>query len=223
MDSLSRRTFVGMSVASVSAICLPQVAAAAEPPAQCVSSGLPFLPNRLTVSCASRRNFRAFRQYSDYLGLAGVVSMTFVRGKLGSYEAGNLFLFPWVKPKGKGRTWPAAVPTDATLFVNSSPIPNAALPVDESFCRFKLQAPWASFIGFQVDTPFETWEARRAWYTNIHKLADGEGIGICWTSANLNDPWFGGSHWIPDSETCSGKAWRKLIVDGLNQASVAAC
>jgi hypothetical protein len=223
MDSLSRRTFVGMSVASVSAICLPQVAGAAEPPAQCVSSGLPFLPNRLTVSCASRRNFRAFRQNSDYLGLAGVVSMTFVRGRLGSYEAGNLFLFPWIKPKGKGKAWPAAVPTNATLFVNSSPIPDATLPVDEYFCRFVLQAPWASFIGFQLDKPFSASDARLAWFSNADKLADGQGVGIDWTSANLNNPWFGGSNWIPNSDMCSGKAWRQLIVDGLQQTSVGAC
>src|ERR1700719_1985734 len=100
MDGLSRRTFVGMSVGAASAIYMPQLAAAAGTPVECVSSGLPFLPNRLTVSCASRRNFRVFRQNSDYLGLAGVVSMTLVRGSLAAYEAGSLFLFPWLKPKG---------------------------------------------------------------------------------------------------------------------------
>jgi hypothetical protein len=222
MDSLSRRTFVGMSVAGVSAIFLPQVAGA-QTAAQCVSSGLPFLPNRLTVSCASRRNFRAFRQNSDYLGLAGVVSMTFVRGSRGTYEAGNLFLFPWVKPQGKGRAWPAVVPTDATLFVNASPIPDETLPPDEYFCRVVLQAPWTSFIGFQLDNPFSPSDARLAWFSNLDKLADGQGVGIDWTSANLNNSWFGGSHWIPDSQTCSGKAWRKVIVDGLHQASVGTC
>jgi hypothetical protein len=124
---------------------MPQLAAAAGTPAQCVSGGLPFLPNRLTVSCAAQRNFRAFRPNSDYLGLAGVVSMTSVRGSLASYEAGNLFLFPWLKPKGQalgqGKAWPAVVPTNATLFVNASPIPNATLPLDEYFCRIALQAP----------------------------------------------------------------------------------
>jgi hypothetical protein len=89
-----------MSMAGVSTICLPWIAGAAETAPQCVSGGLPFLPNRLTVSCASQRNFRAFRQNSDYLGLAGVVSMTFVRGRQGSFEAGSLLLFPWLKPKG---------------------------------------------------------------------------------------------------------------------------
>jgi hypothetical protein len=178
------------------------------------------------VDCASKRNFHAFRQYPEYLGLAGVVSMTFVRGSYGSYEAGNLFLFPWLKPKGqalKGRTWPAFVPVNATQVVNSSPIPNAALPLDESFCRFRLKAPWASFIGFQVDTPVKKWEARWAWYTNVDSLADGKGIGITWTSHNLNQPWFAGSRWIPNTDACNGKAWRAVIIAGLNRASIAAC
>ena len=36
-------------------------------------------------------------------------------------------------------------------------------------------------------------------------------------------PWFGGSHWIPGTDTCHGDAWRSLVVAGLKQASVAAC
>jgi hypothetical protein len=227
MDGLSRRTFVGMSIGSVSAICMPQLAAAAGAPAQCVSSGAPFLPNRLTVSCASGRNFRAFRQNSAYLGLAGVVSMTLVNGKLGSYEAGNLFLFPWLKPKGQalgsGRAWPAVVPANATLSVTASPIPDGTLPADEYFCRIVLQAPWTSFIGFQLDNPYSPSDASLAWFSNVDKLADGQGVGIDWTSSNLNNLWFGGSNWIPDSATCSGKAWRQVIIDGINRASVGAC
>jgi hypothetical protein len=227
MDGLSRRTFVGMSIGSVSAMCMPQLAAAAGAPAQCVSSGAPFLPNRLTVSCASGRNFRAFRQNSAYLGLAGVVSMTLVNGKLGSYEAGNLFLFPWLKPKGQalgsGRAWPAVVPANATLSVTASPIPDGTLPPDEYFCRIVLQAPWTSFIGFQLDNPYSPSDASLAWFSNVDKLADGQGVGIDWTSSNLNNLWFGGSNWIPDSATCSGKAWRQVIIDGINRASVGAC
>ena len=96
--------------------------------AQCVSGPLPaFLPNMLTVDCASRRNFQLFRQNSAYLGLAGVVSMSFVRGKLGSYEAGNLFLFPWLKPKGQalgaGKVWNSVVPTSATAVRAGKPDP----------------------------------------------------------------------------------------------------
>jgi hypothetical protein len=191
-----------------------------------VSGYLPeFLPNRLTVDCASKQNFQAFRRYSDYLGLAGVVSMTFVRANMGTYPAGNLFLFPWLKPKGQAlrRAWPAVVPTNATLLANSSPIPDATLPLDEYFCRYVLQAPSTSFIGFQVDAPFGAADASRDWFTNVDKLADGKGAGVDWTSANLNRPWFGGSHWIPSTDTCKGKAWRQVIIDGINQASTAAC
>jgi hypothetical protein len=214
-----------MSVGGLSALCLapPAIAAA---PAQCVSGGLPgFLPNRLTVDCASKRNFQAFRQNSDYLGLAGVVSMTSVQAKVGAFQAGNLFLFPWLKPKGQQlrRAWPAVMPTNAMLFVNASPIPDATLPLDEYFCRFVLQAPWTSFLGFQVDIPFGASDARRDWFTNVDKLADGKGVGVDWTSANLNNSWFGGSHWIPNSDTCNGKAWRQVIIDGLKQASAGAC
>jgi len=228
MDHLSRREFTGLSIGGLSALALPSSAiAAAEAPVQCVTGGLPgFLPNRLTVDCASKRNFQIFRRYSDYLGLAGVVSMTFVRANAGQYPAGNLFLFPWLKPKGQAlnnRAWPAVVPANATQFVNSSPIPNATLPLDEYFCRVVLQAPWTSFIGLQVDIPYSAAEGKLGWFTNVEKLADGKGVGIDWTSANLNSQWFGGSHWIPGTDACSGKAWRQVIIDGVNQASVAAC
>jgi hypothetical protein len=65
----------------------------------CVTSGLqPFTPNRLTVDCASRRNFALWRKNVTYQGLAGAVSMSFVRGKYGEFPAGNLFLFPWHCP-----------------------------------------------------------------------------------------------------------------------------
>jgi hypothetical protein len=227
MANLSRRAFVGVSLAGASALCVAPSLATAAATQQCVTGGLPgFLPNSLTVDCGSRRNFQAFRQYPDYLGLAGVVSMTSVRGSQGSYPAGSLFLFPWLKPKGqalKGKTWPALLPLSATQAVNASPIPNAYLPLDEYFCRFVLQAPWTSFIGFQVDKPHGAAQAGRDWFSNVDKLADGAGIGVDWTSSNLNNPWFGGSHWIPSGDACNGKAWRGLIVAGLTQASVGAC
>jgi hypothetical protein len=61
------------------------------------------------------------------------------------------------------------------------------------------------------------------WVTNVDKLADGGRVGINWTSANLNNAWFGGNSCIPNTDTCNGNAWRKVIVDGLNQASIGAC
>jgi hypothetical protein len=209
-----------MTVGGLSALCLPRSVIAAP---QCVASGTSvLLPSRLTVDCASKRNFQTFRQNPGYVGLAGAVSLSVVKGKLGTYSAGNLFLFPWVKPKGKGQNVPAVVPASATIYVSAAPIPDATLPVDEYFCRFVLKAPLTSFIGFQVDNVFDALDAKRDWFSNVDQLADGAGVGIDWTSANLNNPWFGGSHWIP-TDTCDGPTWRKLIVDGLQQASIPVC
>jgi len=225
-DHFTRRAFVGASI--VTAATLPQsiaALAAPEAPLKCVTGPLPgFLPNRLTVDCASRMNFRLFRKNPDALGLAGVVSMTFVRGKIGSYGAGNLFLFPWLK-KGGGQkiVWPSVAPTDATQFIQANPIPNSFLPPDEYFCDQVLGAPSLGFIGFQVGAPFGKGRAKLQWITDLEKLADGGPVGINWTSSNLNRTWFGGSSSIPNDETCNGAAWRKVIVQGLNQASVAAC
>ncbi|MGB9365252.1 MAG: hypothetical protein WCE79_04480 [Xanthobacteraceae bacterium] len=225
MKMMNRRAFVGASLAAFETLRHPFLASAAT---QCVTGGLPaFLPNRLTVDCASRQNFRTFRQNSTYLGLTGVVSMTFVRGRYGSYSAGNLFLFPWLKDKGRAlganRPWGCVLPTSATASMQASPIPGATLPVDEYFCRIVLQSPWTSFIGVMVDEPYSKTDARLDWFSNIDKLADGKGVGIDWTSHNLNNPWFGGSRYIPDTGDCSGAAWRQLIADGLMQASVPTC
>lgn len=218
IHGLDRRTFL------VSAGAFAFIQQPASAIAQTCTGNLPsFLPNYLTVDCASKRNFALFRQNTDYLGLTGLVSMTFVRGKLGSYEAGNLFLFPWLKPKGQalgqGKVWGSVVPTSATLFKAASPIPGPALPPDDYFCNFVLQAPPPSFIGFGVNAPFDKLEAKLGLYSNVDKLADGKPVGIDWASSNLNHPWFGGSRQIPGAATCNGAAWRKLIAEGLNQAS----
>jgi len=224
MSELSRRAFLGASLISLETFTHPVQALAA----QCVTGSLPaFLPNRLTVDCASRLNFRTFRQNTAYLGLTGVVSMTSVRGRFGSYPAGNLFLFPWLKPKGlalgASKRWSCAMPISATGVAQASPIPGAALPVDEYYCRLVVQAPWDSFIGVMIDEPYGTADARLDWFSNVDRLADGKGIGIDWTSSNLNGPWFGGSHFIPPSDDCSGNAWRRLIAEGLVQASAGVC
>lgn len=221
MADYNRRTFVGGSVAGLTVLAMPTALQAAE---QCVTGSLPaFQPTMLSVDCASKRNFQLFRKASDLVGLAGVVSMSFVRGSQGSYSAGNLFLFPWLKPKGQGRNVAASMPLNATQFVGANAIPDASLPLDEYFLRFVLRAPWSAFIGFQIDTPYSAIDARHDWCSNVDKLADGRGVGIDWTSHNLNGAWFGGSHWIPGTDTCGGKAWRALVVAGLAQASTAAC
>jgi hypothetical protein len=97
------------------------------------------------------------------------------------------------------------------------------LPLDEYFCRYLLEAPYATFIGVRADVPVNINDSRRPWYTNVDKLADGKPVSVAWNSDNLNDPWFGGSRMIPSDATCNGSSWRKLIVDGLNQASVGMC
>lgn len=222
MTRLDRRAFFGMSVGAVSLLRDP-FSAAAQTPA-CVPGGMAqFLPVRLNVDCASRRNFQLFRKNTDDVGLAGVVSMSFVRGRVGSYDAGSMIVFPWLKPKGKSReALLAQLPVNSQQFVSSSPIPDATLPLDEYVCTYRLQAPSAMFIGFQVDVPWSRLEGRFDWFSNA-RLADGKGVGIDWTSSNLNHPWFGGSRFIPVKDTCNGPAWRKLIVDGLNQASTGVC
>jgi hypothetical protein len=173
------------------------------------------------VDCASKRNFRSFRRSPEVLGLAGVVSMSFVRGSQGTYPAGNLFLFPWCKKDNNNLS--AAMPINASQFINVSPIPDATLPLDEYFLRFVLKAPCNSFIGFLIDNPYSASDVPRDWRSNVDKLGDGKGVGIDWTSHNLNGPWFGGSNWIPPTDTCGGKAWRNLVVAGLQQAAVGAC
>jgi hypothetical protein len=226
MDHFDRRGFLGLSAGALSFLQYPMGAFAQT--ANCVSSGMPgFLPNRLTVDCASRKNFQLFRANPNYVGLAGVVSMTTVRGKWGTYEAGNLFLFPWLKKEGlalgAAKNWGAVFPLSATQYNSAGPIPGSTLPLDEYFCRVILDAPWKSFIGFSVDVPHSSDKAKRPWYSNSEKLADGKAAGIGWTSHNMNAPWFGGSQWIPKADTCNGSTWRKLIADGLNQATVASC
>ena len=97
MLGLDRRSFLA-SAGAFSTALLPGASLAQT---ACVTSGLPpFVPNRLTVDCATRRNFALYRKYAPYQGLTGVVSMTYVKGKYGEYPAGNLFLFPWLNAKG---------------------------------------------------------------------------------------------------------------------------
>jgi hypothetical protein len=224
MMVVSRRSVLtAMSVGAAALLQSPIRAKAA----LCVTGSYPaFLPNALTVDCASRRNFQLFRQNSSYLGLSGAVSMNYVRGKTGAYEAGNLFLFPWLKPKGvalgASKVWNSYAPTSASALRQAAPIPNALLPLDEYFCNFVLQAPPPLFIGFAVDVPFSVLEAKVGLYSNA-QLSDGKPVGIDWASPNLNHPWFGGNRQIPADDTCSGKAWRDLIANGLNLAARQSC
>ena len=221
----TRRDFAGWTVGALGALGASRNVFAA---GQCTTGPMQaMLPNRLVVNCASRQNFQLFRQYSDYLGLTGVVTMIDARGAWGTYNAGSLFLFPWLKPKGQAlRNTPirAAFPIGTSMATPVGPIPNTNLPLDEYFCRVVLEAPWQNFVGFAVDTPLVGRNtAQSPWCSNIPKLGDGQGVSIDWTSSNLNRAWFGGSNFIPNQDTCNGNAWRMLIADGVNQVSTAAC
>src|SRR5436189_6384456 len=118
MSSIDRRAFLASAGAlSLIPFSRPGIAQTA-----CVTGGLPsFLPNRLTVDCATRRNFAQYRQHAAYQGLTGVVSMTYVKGRYGEYPAGNLFLFPWLNAKGVAlgvaKDWHAVMPTSLTRSV----------------------------------------------------------------------------------------------------------
>ena len=68
MSILDRRAFLRGSATTLAMSQVPGVAFAQT----CVTSGLPpFTPNRLTVDCATRRNFVIYRRNSTYMGLAG--------------------------------------------------------------------------------------------------------------------------------------------------------
>jgi hypothetical protein len=159
------------------------------------------------------------------MGLVAVVNMTYVRTRYGAFEAGNLFVFPWLKPAGVAlgstKVWGSVIPVNLTQAISAEPIRGTALPVDDYFCNFILRVP-TQFIGCIVDLPYSPVETRFAWFDNT-KLGDGLSVGIDWTSSNLNNPWFGGSRTIPDTSECNGAQWRKLIIDGLYRTAVAAC
>ena len=227
MDDFSRRTFMCASASAL--VVLRNPAAALAAPVQCSSPLLPsaVVPSTLVVDCAARQNFKLFRQNSDYVGLTGLISLTFVRGKWGSYTAGSLLLFPWLKPKGlalgASRSWTCALSTGGNQMMQSSAISAPNFAPDDYFCRYVLVAsPTTSFIAVGVDVPYDAPTARLPWYSNVNRLADGAGVGMDWGS-NFNKPWFAGHRAIPADDTCRGSTWRKVITEAVSRASVGSC
>jgi len=215
MQPLSRRTVLGSAIGGLSVLIHQRIARAA---LQCAAIGL---PQRLTVDCSAGPNLKIFLGNEDLYGLAGVVSMMPVTGDLGSYGYATMFLFPWLKrklPSATLMTLRAYLPDNTT----TTPLWAVGLPPEEQFCRYALRAPWQSFIGFTVDKPVAADKAKLPWYTNVDGIA-GNVLGICWTSANMNHPWFAGSRWIPGNEDCNGVYWRARIVEGLRIAAGSAC
>jgi hypothetical protein len=212
MSDLSRRSFIATSVGALSLLHDPLRALA------CSESAAAGLASRLNVAQSTRQNLRAFMEGEGALGLAGLVSMTRVTGELGTYDANALFLFPWAKANAPIRLPAAYLPVGNEAVATTAPFTPAGIALDEHFCRYVLQAPPESFIGFVVDAPVPDYLAHYPWFTNVDDLAAGRSVGIRWTSGNLNPPWFAGSTWIPP-ETSHGAYWRNRIVDGLREAA----
>ena len=138
MGKLSRRAFLGAPLAAAETL-RQSIPAFAAP--QCVTGSYPgFLPNRLSVDCASRQNFRLFRQSqisrSDRCGEHDVCAR-----QVRELSGRKSLPFPWLKPKG--RSLPArrriAQPHQRDTLDAARPIPDATLPADEYFCRLTLR------------------------------------------------------------------------------------
>lgn len=211
MSGLSRRFFLGVSVGGLSVLHGQSTALAALP------AGLFSPPSRASVEQANALNLRLFLQNKDALGLTGLLSMTPVEGKLGSYGRDALLLFPF-KRAASSPDLPAFLPGRSAVepVIETVAMTPGGLSPDDYFCNFVLKAPREGFISFSVGTPFVNGAQKHAWHTNVDNIGGGS-IGIGWTSSNLNHPWFAGSRWIPT--TAKGKHWRGHIVSELRRLS----
>lgn len=213
METPSRRAFLAISAGS---LCAVHSAGAAVAALQVGAIGTP-VPMR--ISLANALNFRLFVQNRETLGLTAVMAMRPVDGKLGSYPAGSLFLFPFSRDAANASE-PAYLPGSAAASPLNTTVPmtTLGLPPDEFFCHYVLKAPWESFISCALDMPIAREIGVWPWYSNV--AIGHETVGFRWTSSNLNHPWFKGSRWIPDNE--NGVAWRARIIDGVRRAATLA-
>jgi hypothetical protein len=214
METPSRRAFFAISVGG---LCVVRSAGAAFAALQLDAVGA---PASARISLANALNFRSFVLHKETLGLTAVMAMQPVEGGLGRYPAGSLFLFPF-KRDVSGPDQPAFLPGSgaASPLVTTVPMTTLGLAPDEFFCHYVLKAPWQSFISCALDTPIACEIGIWPWHSNV-AIGD-ETIGIRWTSSNLNNPWFDGSRWIPESD--HGKAWRARIIDGVRRAAAMTC
>jgi hypothetical protein len=217
MSTIDRRALLGASIGGLAVLGNKAALAAL----QCATVNV---PSRLTVDCSVARNLQLFLERENLFGLTGLVSMATFNGDLGSYVAGSMFVYPWLKSKNQGRDLAAEMRHYQAFLpgpIGANPLPNMGVPLDEQFCIYGLQAPPQDFIGFSIDVPRMA-HAKLPWYS----VVDGVGkrtVGVDWASDNLNGRWFGGSRAIPGGSDCNGQQWRSLIVDGLRRAATMAC
>jgi hypothetical protein len=210
MKTPSRREFLATSAGCIYSI---HGASAALADLQVAATEAPV---SLRISLANALNFRLFAQNRGTLGLSAVMAMRPVDGRLGSYPASSLFLFPFNRDAASTRELALLPgPDDASPLVKTAAMTTLGLPPDEFFCHYVLKAPWQGFIGCTLDAPIAREIGMSPWHSNVEM--GGTTIGIRWTSSNLNHAWFAGSRWIPESD--DGQIWRGLIIDGVRRAA----
>jgi hypothetical protein len=197
---LSRRSFIGVSVGGLS-VLRSGVAISADLQCEPISP-----PYQLTFDCSAASSLKLFLQNEDVLGLVGLVCVKPIRG----YAYGAFLLAAWLKP------------SDRPAMVSPNVMRPTGIPLDEQFCVYGLRVPPGNFFGFSVDKPVSGTTAQLPWYTNVDNIMGGS-VSIEWVSANLNQPWFAGSRWIPDGKTCDGMYWRALVIDALSRAAAISC
>jgi hypothetical protein len=212
METPSRRALFALSAAG---LCVLRNSGAVA--ASLHTIGLPAVAR---LDLANALNFRSFRDNKDTLGLTAVMAMRPVEGKLDRYPTGSLFLFPF-KRAAFTPDKPAFLPGSSAErpIIATAPMTTLGLAPDEYFCHYVLKAPWQSFISCALDTPIAREIGPWPWHSNV-AIGD-ETVGFRWTSSNLNNPWFSGSRWIPESD--HGKAWRTRIIDGVRRAAAITC
>ena len=210
MQTSTRRAFLATSAGGFCAIHSASTAFAALQIGSIESAVSP------RISLANALNFRLFAKSSGTLGLSAVMAMQPVDGKLGSYSAGSLLLFPFNQDATSARELAHLPgPDAASPLIKTLPMTTLGLPPDEFFCHYVLQAPWQSFISCTLDAPVAREIGAWPWHSNVE--IGGAIIGVRWTSSNLNHPWFAGSRWIPEND--DGQIWRARIINGVRRAA----
>jgi hypothetical protein len=211
MNTVNRRAFLATAAVG---LCTTPGTSLLQASQQIHGSQTPQSPR---ISFANALNFSSFVQNKEKLALSAVMAMRPIACKAGSYPSGSLFLFPFSQRNSQASSAAAFLPgSDAGApLIATAPMATLGLPPDEFFCHYVIQAPPQSFIGCEVGAPVAHNDSRGPWHGNV--VIAGETVGFRWTSSNLNDPWFGGSRWIPESD--EGNPCRDRFIDGVRHAA----